>query len=517
VNAVVHDRQGRPVSGLTRDDFTILDGGKEERISFFSVESNRSLRPPLAPLPFDVFSNRVGKQGGVPTSVTVILLDGLNSEFAGQAYARQQIIKFLEGLQPGERVALYTLGNHLSVIQDFTSDPAPLLEAVREYQGRISAEPGLGATPNGKEMLPAVEGTGQAAEALARLEAGIENATAHVNAFYTRIRAERTMEALESIAHHLSGLPGRKSLIWVSGGFPPWIGADPRNLMSQEYNFTDQMRRVAQALNQADVAIYPVDARGLFTDPDFDAQNRTTPAPGPGSSQGAALAALESTFATMRTMADQTGGREFINTNDIQSSIRAAFDDASLTYTLGYYPTHGQWNGQYRTVKLLVKRPGTTARYRRGYFAGSKAPTENQDAKALLAEAGQDPLEATAVGVTARLSPFKSYVGEQLELTVSIDTRDLTFEEVKGRWAGSFNLWAIQCSDKGKSRGGISKSMTLNLLEDSYQKLLREGLSLSFNERVERRAEKLLLIVRDNPSGKVGWVNIPLRKFLSRK
>jgi hypothetical protein len=156
-------------------------------------------------------------------------------------------------------------------------------------------------------------------------------------------------------------------------------------------------------------------------------------------------------------------------------------------------------------------------RYRRGYFAGSKAPTENQDDKTLLAEAGQDPLEATAVGVTARLKPFKSYVGEQLELTVSIDARDLTFEEVKGRWSGSFNLWAIQCSDKGKSRGGISKSMTLNLLEGSYQKLLREGLSLSFNEKVERRAEKLLVIVRDNTSGKVGWVNIPLRKFLSRK
>jgi VWFA-related protein len=517
VNAVVHDKQGRPVSGLTRDDFTILDGGKDQPISFFSVESSRSLGPPLAPLPVDEFSNRVGKQGGVPTSVTVILLDGLNSEFADQAFAREQIMKFLAALQPGERVALYTLGNHLTVIQDFTSDPAPLLEAIREYRGRISSEPGLGANSSANEMLPAVQGTGQAAEALAQLQAGIRDATTRVNVFYTRIRVEKTLEALESIACHLSGLPGRKSLIWVSGGFPPWVGADPRNLMSQEYNFTDQMRRVAEALNQADVAIYPVDARGLFTNPDFNAQNRTFPAPGPGSSQGAALAALESTFDTMRTMADQTGGREFINTNDIQSSIRAAFDDASLTYTLGYYPNHGKWDGEYRLIKVLVKRPGATARYRRGYFAGTQAPIENQDAKALIAEAGQDSLEATAVGVTARLKPFKSYVGEQISLTTSIDAHDLTFEEVKERWSGSFDLWAVQCSQKGKTRGGVSKSMTLNLKEDSYQKILREGLSLSFNEKVWRGSEKLLVIVQDNPSGKVGWVNIPLREFLAGK
>ncbi len=514
VNAVVTDRQGVRVAGLTRDDFTIFDGGKEERISFFSAETGRALGPPLAPLPFDQFSNRVGKQGGVPTSVTVILLDGLNTEFADQAYARQQLIKFLEGLQPGERVALYTLGNHLSVVQDFTSDPAPLLEAIRQYHGKIPMGP---IARSDEPVMTTAQLTGPAADSLTRLQAGILNATSRVDAFYARIRAEKTMDALKSIALHLSGLPGRKSLIWVSAGFPPWVGGDPRNLMTQEYSFTAQIQRAAEALNQADIAIYPVDARGLFTDPDFSAWVRRMPSAGPGASgRGAALAAMEATLNTMQIMAEETGGREFYHTNDLQGSIRAAFDDARVSYTLGYYPSHGQWDGKYRAIRVEVKRPDARARYRRGYFAGLPAPAGNQKAKALLEEAGQDPLEATAVGVTVRVRPFEGYSAKQIELTVSIDPRDVTLEQAAGRWKGSFDLWAIQYTDQGKSKGGITKSSSLNLREESYQKIMRDGLTLWFNDKVERGAEKVLVIVRDNPSGKVGWVNVPLGPFLSR-
>jgi hypothetical protein len=332
-----------------------------------------------------------------------------------------------------------------------------------------------------------------------------------------RRRIEITLAALESIAQHVSGLPGRKSLIWVSSSFPSWIGTDPQNLMTTEFTFDKQIRHVMQELNQADVAMYPVDARGLFTDPDFSAANQSMPIanPPPGETRlGAAIAALGSTLPTMLQMADQTGGRAFVNTNDIWGAIRSAFDDAELTYTLGYYPSHGEWNGEFRPIRVVVDRPGAKARYRRGYFASVQSPNGNLDAKSLLYEAGHAPLEATAVGVTVRLRPFKSYVGRQLAISISVDPNDLTFEEDQGHWTGQLDIWAAQYSGKGKVVGGISKSLSFNLPEEDYRKLLRQGLSLYFNEQLKRGAKELAVVVRDAPSGKVGWVKVPLHKVL---
>ena len=118
--------------------------------------------------------------------------------------------------------------------------------------------------------------------------------------------------------------------------------------------FKDQIDAAARALNDANVAVYPVDARGL------------NPPPKGAPPQG--------DFDTMNEIADRTGGRAFYNTNDIAGSVREAIDDSRVTYVLGYYPDHGEWNGKFREIKIKVNRPGVEVRYRRGYFAVTDAP-----------------------------------------------------------------------------------------------------------------------------------------------
>src|SRR5258708_29130585 len=99
VNVVVHDKKGEPLSDLKKEDFTILDKGKEQKVAVFAVDSIDT--PPKAwpALPPNIFSNRV-QRVDTPTSTTVILFDGLNTRFQDQAYSRQQIVKFLGGIQP---------------------------------------------------------------------------------------------------------------------------------------------------------------------------------------------------------------------------------------------------------------------------------------------------------------------------------------------------------------------------------------------------------------------------------
>src|SRR5438094_2944409 len=95
VSVVVENRKGEPVRDLGRDDFTVLDEGREQQISVFSVESEQlssSPSRPLRPLPPNTFSNRLEYHLGTPTSVTVVLLDGLNTHFEDQVYARAQVV-----------------------------------------------------------------------------------------------------------------------------------------------------------------------------------------------------------------------------------------------------------------------------------------------------------------------------------------------------------------------------------------------------------------------------------------
>src|SRR5258708_16064318 len=141
VNVVVHDKHGEPVAGLTKDDFTLYEKGKERKIAFFSmVEGHKPQKLGRdTQLPPNLFSNRI-KRAEAPTSATVILLDALNTKFEDQAYAKAQLIKFLQKVQPQDRVAIYMLTRRLIILHDFTNDPAILMNAMESYRAYSYAD-----------------------------------------------------------------------------------------------------------------------------------------------------------------------------------------------------------------------------------------------------------------------------------------------------------------------------------------------------------------------------------------
>jgi VWFA-related protein len=504
VNVVVHDKKGAPVAGLTRDDFTVFDGGKEEKISVFSVERRGAVHGPSEPLSPNVFSNRTARRGGIPTSVAVILLDGSGewssrTVFEDFAYARQQVIKFLSQLQPQDRVALYVYGRELRVIQDFTSDPSPLIEALRQSGNPTAGVPHTSMQLEARQM-PLQGLSGPSPVAASRLDARMFDLANARSGDYWR---GGIFETLEAIANHLSGLPGRKTLIWLTDAVPL-----PINSVVAE-----MIRKTTRALNQADVALFPIDSRGLFTDPDFKADNE-----GRVPYERGARGGLDAMIAQIQGMINwglEAGGQAFYNTNDLQSAIRTALDDSEITYTLGYYPSHAEWDGRFRDIKVRVNMPGVKIRHRQGYFA-SPAPAgsaEKKDRMAMLKEAALSPLEATGVGVTVRVTPFTGPTGaHKLEIDISPDLSDLTFQQVNGRWIGLFDVLAAQYSKQGKLLGEITKTVSENLTNATYQEVMRKGLTLTYYQGVARRAEELRVVVRDGLSGSTGSVNIPLHQ-----
>ncbi|HKN75069.1 MAG TPA: VWA domain-containing protein, partial [Candidatus Acidoferrum sp.] len=372
VGVIARDKNG-PVADLKKDDFVVLDRGKPQKISVFSLESSEFAAQPAQPLPQNTFSDLPRYGGNKPRSVTIVLLDNLNTltgsaplanettpfwlEDHALANAKQHLLEFLNQLDPNDRLAIYGLTDTLHVLCDFTCDRAQLLAIVRGYDPtsktqREMAEPGQYHFPNQDSPL-----FNNAASAGEQQLASLNN----------QARAEATMAALTAIASHVANIPGRKNLLWLTANLP-FSGS-----------------AIARILTRANIAAYPVDARGLL--PLTPATTRDDLDEGDGYARsilGLTVRAEHSDQPTgidaMQKMADDTGGRAFVNTNDLTGAIRKAIEDSAVTYTLGFYIGADSLDGNFHELKIQVKREGLTIRYPRGYFAADNSlPTKDQN------------------------------------------------------------------------------------------------------------------------------------------
>lgn len=509
LNVIVHNKKGVPVQGLKKEDFTILDQGQEQSLAFFSADAAGPRNSfSSATLPANVFSNRSDQSGQTPGSVTVILFDALNTEFLDQVYARQQVIKFLRQLQPQDHVAIYLLTTKLTILNEFTQDSSSLLRAIERFGGYSSAPLNASSPePLGPATLGATRPTQDVITS--QLNAFLDGASGQFSDLANINRAETTTSAIEAIAHRVAHVPGRKSLVWVSGSFPISIGYDADSLFDparEHLSFGDELEHAARALNQANMAIYPVDARGLMALPQFSASKSSFSRSGPSSSW--------QNFFTMDTLADRTGGKAFYNTNDIEGAVQHALADGQFTYTLGFYPTHGKWDGKFHELKVHVNKKGLTLRYRKGYFAAPDPPSGASESQAALEAAVSSPVEWTNLDVQVTVNRFEP-ASRTLTLQVALDTHELLLESKQGRWDGKLYVLFSQLGAGNRVIGSEKETFDLNLKPDTYEKFLKTGTKFTGPLTLSPDVVNLRVIAQDASSGAIGTVTIPIQKFLT--
>jgi VWFA-related protein len=500
VNVVVHQK-GQPVSDLKKEDFTIFDKGKEQKVALFAVDSIDA--PPKAwpALPPNIFANRI--QGAdTPTSLTVILFDGLNTRFHDQAYARKQIIKFLGDIQPHDRVALYLLGSNLRILHDFTNNPDHLAQALAKYRGPISGE------------LDAADPAPRDSTGSDELDQFLSNSDQTISDFYNVNNALSTLDAMEAIAHHLAALPGRKNLVWVSSGFPFTLGLDPGDFSIDQPNrehrtFHEETTRVARAMNDANVAIYPVDARGLMTNPSFSAAAPTNSVRGRIQPPKTFIPPNQD---TMQILAERTGGKAFYNTNDLTGAVRSAVNDARVTYTLGFYPLSDEWDGKFHEIKVKVDRPGVDVRYRKGFVAFTAQTPTAKEIKAEVKNAIETPLQATGIGIGARIDPVDKPKPGDLQVALQIDHSNITLQPQSDRWVGAVELGWVQVAADGKLLQVLTQVLNMHLTKDRYDEIQKRGLIFTKIIEPAENATHVRIIVVDHGTGNVGSLQIPIKK-----
>jgi VWFA-related protein len=501
IGVIVRDKNGL-VANLAKDDFVVLDRGKPQKISVFYVESSQSAEQHAQPLPQNTFYDLPQYGAATPRSVTIVMLDNLNTlsgnghegyetgpvwmEDLALANGKAHLIEFIKDLDPKDRVAIYGLSEALHVLCDFTGDRDHLLAILKNYDttsrtNREAAEPGSYHTPvPGREFNDNMD-----AQALEFAAATNER------------RATQTMAALQSIASHVANIPGRKNLVWLTANLP-FSGA-----------------ALARILVPADIAVYPVDARGLLS---RAMPSSVSDVVASGSELSSVLGLDKSPaqtdepigIDTMEKIAEDTGGRASVNTNDITGAIRKAVEDSAVTYTLGFYIDPRSADGKFHELKIQVKREGLNLRYPKEYFAAEDAPpTKDQNWRTVLT-AVQSPIESSVIPLQARVDRVNQPLTNSLKVFCSIDIHNLRLAQTGDFRKGAVSVYVIQQDGTGKVLSQWTKTYDLQLSEKQYAALLKSG--MPFNQDVQPKAgvTTLRILVEDPATSDIGSLIIPL-------
>jgi VWFA-related protein len=517
IGVIVRDKNG-PVADLRKEDFTVLERGKPQTISIFSTDAALAAQqPPERPLQPNTFSDLPRYGAVVPRSVTIVLLDNLNTLYGSVAQskyehspywvedlalqnAKNHLAAIIKQLSPQDRVAIYGLRHSLYVLCDFTSDRDELLAILKNYDTRALTnrevvEPGNTMIITGGHDNPMADIFRQGGEfengASTRLASGANDT-----------RSIETMAALEAIAAHVANLPGRKNLVWLTANLP-FSGA-----------------AMAQVLSPANIAVYPVDARALLN------RSPMVLADIPGTADADDVSGASGHWdnmpaqssqpigiTTMQELADETGGQAFVNTNDITGAIRKAVEDSAVTYTLGFYINRDALDGKFHEVKVEVRGKGLTIRYPKGYFAfPDTAATKSENSTRLVTEV-ESPIESSAIPLQATIDRVNQPLPHSLKVQCSIDAHHVHLASDGALRTGAVHVYIIEQDQTGKVLFNSGKTFNLQVPEKQYDALLKSG--LLFHEYVQPRAgaTTLRILVEDPATAEVGSLIIPLSQI----
>jgi len=410
VDVVVTDKNNKAVPGLQKSDFQVFEDGKPQAISFFeprfaSPAGEASAAPALTLAP-NTFTN-------IPAvtpndSVNVLLMDSLNTAVGDQAYVHKEMVKYLGSIPPDTRIGIFMLSEKLRIIQGFTQDSAVIRASIAR----------LAANPSASALLPTIPGTDaqdsvvnmieQAAvqngyggvpdATLAAMASSLQQFLNQQNGFDANQRTLLTLEALQQIARYLSGVPGRKNLIWFVGSFPACVPAmtSESDLTSGGCPYDEMAKKTVAALAKARVSVYPIGAGGLMTKSLYSAENAKSPgAPtnfqtllaNQKSSLNADLGTDALNQGGMDLLARDTGGKATYNTNNFSGALAADIENGSRYYTLAYTPTNQREAGRGRKIEIRTPSGDYKLSYRRSYYEDTP-----KELKAEEAAPAKDPL-----------------------------------------------------------------------------------------------------------------------------
>ncbi|MGA9940050.1 MAG: VWA domain-containing protein [Candidatus Acidiferrales bacterium] len=535
VDVVATDSHGHPVRDLKQEDFQVFDqhGGDQKIARFAFIDGASSTtaaagQPGALPIGPHIYSNLEGARLTAPP--TAILMDALNTEITKQVEVHRHMLMLLKTLPANTPIAVFILGHTLHVVQGFTTDPGLLKAAVDQALKPLSIEQNPQDDPDSAANTVLNENGGtETSETQALEDFEKEEYEAQMS-----IRVDETTDAMAEIAKYLGGYTGRKNLIWFSGSFPIWIaptsdfGGNPAlgispsttKIPGQEFggaaDYSDKVRAAAEALTDARVAVYPVDASGLEASNLYSvAQNPQINQVNPGAGFGNQLAREDNTRsdaqATMKEISESTGGRTCTNTNDLAGCVQEALDDSSSYYELSYYPENIKWDGHFQKITVKTQRHGVRLAYRRGYFATASQGGNQGTPEALLQQTCSDPLPSTGINMTVEPVAPRQTPGQPPEprYLLAVSPSALSIAPVGATRQLNLRMAICEYDPKGDRFGFFQRDISRPVTDAALKSWQQNGIRSLFDYNARPENLRLRFAVLDVSSGTTGSVDVP--------
>ena len=525
----VTDHYGRPLRGLKQQDFVLKADGTPQRIAFFNeMQSAPAALPTLVeaagrPAPEKAvtakkYSNQPAQ--AMPQELTILALDTVNTPLLLQTWAREQAIRYLRSHprnQPLQVVAITPSG--LRQVHGFTTDSAALIQSVNSVKSTASRS-------DDAEVLTSHMDRNGRIDSYASLVSALQDKQAEEGRRAVSAGA-LTLRSFEQMAWAYSGIPGRKTVVWLTCGFPlgqeeptgpAMIGHGPGRIAAIPYSpgrylhneLLPQFQRAFTALNKANVIIYPVDVKGLPLEDMWDVTQPAGLFIHPELSHFAPPLLDPSTADRdgMKEMARRTGGRSCTAGNSLQPCIDQALAESADYYLLGFYVSQQQRRIGWHKLKVSVGADHGEVRARSSYYLRPLGIPPQREQEDDLRSAIQAAVDYT--GVIFNVEPGVKGASNAAPVTFKISVPPTSILLLPGQDKLSFDVIAIPLSNNGSPIGANARIVKLDIPSDKTQKALATGWTLLDTIPGSSSLSAVKVIVRDNGTGRVGSVAFPL-------
>ena len=449
VPVVVRNAQGRAVGNLPKESFQLFDKGKPQDIARFTVEKIGAPGGPESKSSGDQPAARPEEKGPpvvAPERFVAYLFDDVHLVLGDLARVRDAADRHMATLQPTDRAAVYAMSGEVSL--DFTDDRTKLHDALLRLRPGVMVRAG----------------------ALTDLEQ----------------RTLASLANLKELIKRMAIAPGQRTIMFISPGF---------NTFAAEYiqEETDILERAIKA----NVIISTLDARGLFTDPSYDASGR-------GGSLGAAIARSN----LLAELAAGTGGTFYQNSNDLDEGFRRLAAAPEYVYLLGFSPQNLKLDGSFHSLRVSLKNGGgVTIQARHGYYAPKHMEDEAENARQEIESALFSREEMLELPIELHTQFFKtSDQAARLAVLAHLNLKLFKFQKVEGRNGNEVTLVYGLFDRDGNYTQGIKKVLTLRLKDETLERLA-QGVTVRTTFDVKPGTYLIRLVVRDAEERKLSATN----------
>jgi VWFA-related protein len=523
LDVLVKNKKGKYLTNLKAEDFTLFENGTPQKVEFFDaplVGGNEANR-------IEPATGRPTAHGSQPLNILSLVLDGQTTGLANMKQVREGTLKYVrERIADTDTVAVFGIGNDLQLLQSFTQDKAKLIKAVEnayttttinrnsernemtEQIARLREE--LSGSPGGNlAQSPAATAQGSAA-ARAMIASRVLEQYLKLRSQLSLQQARPILAALAAICEGLRAIPGKKTLVLFSQGF----------ITSSVLDW--QVQSTIDIANRANVAIYIIDSSGLATgNPQSGSYIPSSPlgsiaATGSPESRSKAVGG-ESLFDNVRheglnreqdilyRISGDTGGEFFKGNNDLGKALERIDEEVRARYTLAYYSTDQNFDGNFRKLKVEVRQPEANVIARSGYYAIANSevvPLSIEDRKLManFASAEANP----ALPMALEISPFRYSGGHYVvPLSIEVPPNAVKFDRKGDKQQMQLDVFGVirEADDKIVSRlGGY---FNVGLTAEQFQTIQSNNIFYRQDMELAPGTYQIELIIRDRLSGKL--------------